>query len=326
MIKYEWREELSASERSEVDALVAESAGYDDEAGFSTVRSDATAALIWSGCQGRVRAYHLLVRLLPGYQYETGLAGGTLVAYLLLNVADTSAEGLVQFVVRPEARSTGIATLTLERVGLPGREGEWSARGARWIRAWAHGNHPAAERMARRFGASNVRRFWRLVRPLGGEQLELPSKYSEGRGLRALADGDDRSALERVYWKAIAAGANEIDLSWMWSQLARGLAEVMVTSRTDGRTEEVGGFVCIGSSQRNGAGPSESVPIRYLVCDPDLRSRGIGHELLTAALRRLGQNGVRQAEIIVDVVDAPMVRLCRKLGFEHDRSDVCYVM
>jgi mycothiol synthase len=92
---------------------------------------------------------------------------------------------VAQLLVRPEHRSLGIATLTLEMLAERPGDG-WAGTGAVSISCWAKGDHPAAERMSRRFGAEVEGATWVLLR--GGERLVL-DPADEAAVLTARHDG-----------------------------------------------------------------------------------------------------------------------------------------
>ena len=140
--------------------MIDEAAAYDEEAGFSSVDL--------SGDPSNCEVFQVLSRATPGMH---GSVDTPLVAYLRLEV-DRAGGALAQMVVRPAYRSLGIATLTLEM--LSEREGDgWAGTGAVSLSCWARGDHPAAERMSRRFGAEIVGEMWTLLR--GNEKLVLDS-------------------------------------------------------------------------------------------------------------------------------------------------------
>lgn len=174
MIVVDWRDELSAAESAELAALIAEAADYDAEAGFSTATPapDVAPDLV---------VFQALARLTPG---RHGSPDAPLAAFLRLDV-DRAGDATAQLVVRPNLRSLGVATLMLET--LAGRDGPgWGGTGAIRIRCWAHANHPAAERMAARFGAEPERVTWRLVR---GSEVRYTGAEDAEAVLAARADG-----------------------------------------------------------------------------------------------------------------------------------------
>lgn len=148
MIDHEWHRELGDDDTRAVRQMLTESAAADAEAGFSGPSLDRRSVPGTS---------HLLVRLRSWGPGSGGPGPGALAAYLRLD-PDPQGPATVSYVVRPELRSLGISTLLVERLGLDlGTAGGWSV--------WACGDHPAAERMARRFGVGVTRRQWRLLAP-----------------------------------------------------------------------------------------------------------------------------------------------------------------
>ncbi|HUR72925.1 MAG TPA: hypothetical protein VMZ00_01540 [Sporichthya sp.] len=170
MITVDFRTELDADERAELEAMIAEAASYDSEAGFSSVE-------FASGPDGKHELFQAVARLNPGMH---GSPDSPLVAFLRLDV-DRAGGALAQMLVRRDYRSLGIGTLMLEL--LSEREGAgWAGTGAVSISGWARGNHPAADRMARRLGAEVDRTVWKLIR---GEGADVEFRY---------VDADDEAA------------------------------------------------------------------------------------------------------------------------------------
>lgn len=174
MITVEVRTELREDDAAEVAAMVAEAAAYDEEAGFSTVEPGLDP-------DTHTEIFHVLSRLTPGLH---GSSETPLAAYLRLAV-DRAGGAAAQMVVRPPYRSLGIATLTLETLGELAGEG-WAGTGAVSITCWANGDHPAAERMSRRFGADIEAATWKLLR--GAETLVVDAA-DESAVLRARHEG-----------------------------------------------------------------------------------------------------------------------------------------
>ncbi|MDN5913741.1 MAG: hypothetical protein L0I76_01255, partial [Pseudonocardia sp.] len=84
-----------------------------------------------------------------------------------LTVGDiASGIGVVELVVDPCRRSIGVATAVLEELGIEaaGAEG-WAGTGLHRLHGVAYGSHPAAGRLARRYGASHTATRHHLVLP-----------------------------------------------------------------------------------------------------------------------------------------------------------------
>ena len=174
MITVDVRDELGDDERAELEALIAEAAAYDEEAGFSTVE------LAPAG-DGNNVVFQAVARLNPGMH---GSPDSPLVGFLRLDV-DRAGGAVAQLLVRPDYRSLGIGTLMLEL--LSEREGDgWAGTGAVSISGWARGSHPAAERMARRLGAELTASSWKLQR---GDEVLYVDADDEPAVLTARRDG-----------------------------------------------------------------------------------------------------------------------------------------
>lgn len=174
MITVEVCTELRQDDAAELAAMIEHAAAYDEEAGFSSVD-------LYADVDDNTELFHVISRLTPGLH---GSAETPIAAYLRLAV-DRAGGAVAQILVRPEYRSLGIATLTLEL--LSERDGDgWAGTGAVSISCWAKGDHPAAERMSRRFGAEAEGATWMLVR--GKEKLIL-DPADEAAVLTARHDG-----------------------------------------------------------------------------------------------------------------------------------------
>ena len=182
MITYSWRTGFDAGEEREVGEMLAEAASADAEAGFPAVSlSEAYPA----------DARHLVVRLLP--DVRPGHEGSSPVAaYLRVEPDPSGGLATVRYVVRPQFRSRGISTLLVEQMGLD--------LGTPGLRVWARGDHPAAQRMARRFeclGVRAARKEWQLLAP---RDAELPPEIAGAvwydpreHGLRIAVDAEDHA-------------------------------------------------------------------------------------------------------------------------------------
>lgn len=314
MITHAWRTALTDDESAEVRALVAEAAEYDDEAGFSRV-------VPAGGDTGQAGegVHQLLVYAQPQESHDPDAQRWPLAAYLRLDVVD--AVGAVQFVVRPEFRSLGVATLTFEKLGtFPGGDTGWCGTGAHVIPAWAHGDHPAADRMARRFGAEAVHRMWQLVKPLSTPDDVPPRELEPGGGtvLSAgeVADQDTTATAERLERDGAAVGVSARGRSHLL-----GDAELLVVRSLAG---DVVGVSRVSSGHSNGAPRKAVGTVLTLSVGGSADRERVSRALLHAAIKRLRAKGIGSVQLYVDAEDETIVHLTRELSFEHDRTDVCY--
>lgn len=288
MITFRWQANLDRAELAEVEELLAAAVPYDAEAGFST--ADARA-------EGGEQTRHLLVRMPPkgerGSSDLDRLPDVSVVAYLRLDVI--GGQGALQFVVHPEFRSLGVGTLLFERLR---DEGGWTeVPGLTAVHSWAHGAHPAADRMATRLGATVTDAWFKTLRFLGGSEPFVA------------ADGD----LEVPVAAAQMVGATSADHQ---SGIAPADVEILAQANTALRAgDAVVGF---------GAGAHD--PAVITLAASDFTSRETARALLTRALIELQAGGARVAQFYVDPLVSKVLSASRELEFQHDQSDLHYVL
>lgn len=301
MITYAWRTGFGPEEERELRDMLAEAAAQDAEAGFPQVSLEQPSA----------GASHLVVRLLPDDRTGRAPAGSPLAAYLRIEPDPDGGPATAHYVVRPAFRSRGISTLLLETIGLEVRaEGGWAGTGAPAVRIWARGDHPAAQRMARRFRRSGVRvarRRWQLLAPLRATSPPVP---------------------DQVPIRRPAGPAESTAAAGLWRRSGRreeppAQAEVLVA----GQAADVVGAVWLDphAGERTEYGTAG----RILAVLADERAREddeVLGALLTAALSGLRDHGLRVAAITVDAEDHALARSCRLAGFMHDRTDTEYTL
>jgi mycothiol synthase len=276
MITCSWRTGFDAGEEREVGEMLAAAAEADAEAGFPAVSL---------GQSYPDDARHLVVRLLP--DSRPGHEGSSPVAaYLRVEPDPDGGAATVRYVVRPEFRSRGISTLLVEKIGL-----DLEASG---LRVWARGDHPAAQRMARRFecfGVQAARREWQLLAPL------RDSGFSEASGVvprpAELAAAASLWGREEPpdHCEVLVAGPDVSGAIWY-------------DPKADERTE-------YGTAGR----------IVAVLGRDELRAG-----LVAAAMAALREGGLLVAAIAVDAEDRALARTCRLLGFRHDRTDIEYTV
>jgi mycothiol synthase len=324
VITYRWYTGTAPDDGDELRRMLADAAAEDAEAGFPKVTADE------SDLAG---AAHLLVWLVPDERPGDGRRVGgipTLAAYLRLE-AGAGGEGLVRFVVRPELRSRGIATMLFEHLGLDVRAaGGWAGTGVCALRGWARGDHPAADRMARRlhrWGVRRTRREWQLSMPLRAGREIGPGSGSvsgsvtsscTGTGIRTYDPGTDRAALARLL---AAAGRAPGPVPDGYLFVATGGVGDGVR---DGGAGELHGAVSVDPDARQRTEYGVAGRITEVVVHPERTDGQMRTNLLVVALESLRDKGSRVAAATVDPEDGGLVRDCRLLGFAHDRTDCLY--
>lgn len=327
MLRVHWRERLEGADRDGVEALVEAARAEDDEAGFSSVTAEEFDRTTLD------HAAHVVVRLLPRSSGRSeGLAQDytddelPLVAYLRLEV--TVDRGEVGYLVHPSYRSLGISTLLFEQLGLDffGPAG-WHDTGARSLLVWAHGAHPATERMSRRFGARPVRRLWRMTRPFHGELASplppAPDPKSTPR-VRAMTT-DDVAAVEGLGRRC--RDRDRVIGRWTVTDLRAFEAGGGTIEPEHALVAEVGGqvvaAVVLSAEPGRDGSRRRTLPIRVLLADEET-DPAVLEELLLGALYALDARGAWAATAYVDSEEIDVAKAALTASLEHEQSDVCY--
>ncbi|AKE88798.1 acetyltransferase [Rhodococcus sp. WB1] len=317
MISYQWCSELDSGDRDEVLALVAAAAEYDEEAGFSRIHPGDVTSTSRDG----VRVSHLPIKARKDLSARDD-APLVIVAYLHLQV-DGEGLGTVQFVVHPDYRSRGVATMLVEEIGLgTTADGGWERTGAVALRCWAYSTHPASERLARRFGIPAVGRLWTLFRHLSGpfaiplDEVAAPEGITTGDA-RPLGDPAVSRAIDEVLDAASLVLAQRERLA---DEIRLGSGNVLVATDSSGAKV---GFVWSDPALSTHL-ELDAASVRALVLTETARGAGLGMTLLTMALGALRDAGAQIALIRIDPDDAGAVRMCRLMAFEQEGEHSCY--
>jgi mycothiol synthase len=313
VISYAWRKVLKPEEDRELREMLAEAAGQDAEAGFPAVSLDQPY---------RDDASHLVVRLLPDGRPGHD-ASAVIAAYLRVEPDPEGGSATARYVVRPRLRSRGISTLLLETLGLDLRAEGWAGTGVSALRVWARGDHPAAQRMARRFGRFGVRagrREWQLLAPLRGPgRVDPPDLAPRPPDLMPRPPGGAADPRPRP-----PGGAAEHDaVTALWQREAdRGDpprdAVVLIAD------PDVAGAVWYDPDAGERTEHGSAGRIVAVLAEPGREEVRAG--LVAAAMTGLRDRGLRVAAITVDADDQALTRVCRLLGFRHDQTDVEYLV
>jgi mycothiol synthase len=189
-----------------------------------------------------------------------------------------------EFTVHPAYRRRGVGgallAALLDRVDGP-----------LWL--WAHGEHPAALRLARR---------------------ALPA----GVALRAFVPGEDEAAVVAV---------NDRAFSWHPEQRRWDTGELVVREAQPW-FDPKGLLLAVDPAGRllgfhwTKVHPNGLGEIYVLAVDPDAQGTGLGATLTVAGLAYLRERGVRQAMLYVESDNTAALRTYHKLGFTHHHTDV----
>jgi mycothiol synthase len=228
-----------------------------------------------------------------------------------------------EFVVDPDARGAGIGTELLERL-IALSPGE--------LLVWAHGDHPAARRLAATHGFEPVRRLLQLRAEVGERALRPPvaSRPAQGPGSSEgapPAQGPDVSSFRvgvddaewlRVNSRAFAFHAeqgsvSQADLDELFREPWFDADDFLLIRDGD----RIAGYCWL--KIEDGIGEFYVVGV-----DPDHQREGLGRALMAAGFARLAEGGIRTAALYVESDNDPAVALYRDLGFTDHTVDIQY--
>jgi mycothiol synthase len=224
----------------------------------------------------------------------------------VLAIGDVAAallgEGEAEFVVDPDARRHGHGAALLESLleRVPG------------LRVWAHGDHPAARRLAETHALVPVRELLQLrasgfdTRPTSSAAAQ-PAKDSDlddwvALNARAFASHPEQGAVTRA------------DLDVLMAEPWFDPADFLLLRDEGG---ELVGYCWL--KVEHGIGEFYVVGV-----SPDRQGEGLGRRLVEAGLARLAERGIRTAALYVEADNEPALRLYRSFGFADHAVDIQY--
>lgn len=217
--------------------------------------------------------------------------------------------GELDLVVDPLFRGLGFGEAMLDGVLA-------TAKGT--LSAWSHGDHPAAARLAERFGFEPVRRLLRLTATVAAPAPaveEVPAPFS----LSAFRPGADEEEWVELNASVFASHPEQgsLTLADLRDRMAEpwfDAGDLLVLRDADGRMV---GFDWL--KVEDGA-----AEIYVLGVDPRLAGRGLGRALLRAGLARLADRGAERVDLYVEGDNTTALALYRSVGFADDAADVQY--
>jgi len=293
MIRYQWIDDVTGRTAADLAALLDDAVEYDAEAGFST--ADPVAPPPEEGA-----THHLLVTMPPkgsrGSPDLDALPDVGAVAYLRLDLREGVGE--VQLVVHREFRSRGVATLLFEKLAEE-PEGWASIAGLERVRGWAHGSHPAAERLAWRFGAMEEARLHKTVCLLGGRAPFVPRA-----GLEAVSETE----------------AGEVGEEMPGHDRSMAPADRATRERLTTFCSVASGALVV-AGPRSDESPSSPAPVSLPLA---VANKDDIEALLSGVMERAQTDGARILQLYVAADDDLVLHVSRELGFFHDQDDRVY--
>lgn len=253
-------------------------------------------------------------------------------------IGEEGGQDVLELVVRPNCRQHGIGGQLAE--ALADEVFDPAVAAGRTLRAWAHGEHDAAGRLATRFEWASVRELWRM-RLTTLEDLpaaELPGDVI----LRTFRPGSDEEAWLKANAAAFAGHPEQgrLTMEDLRSRMEEDWFDpegFLLAWDADGAQEQLLGFhwtkVHPAETDSEGgdgegtrpSGRSEDLGEVYVVgVVPDAQGRGLGKALTLAGIEHLRAQGLGAIMLYVDSENTAAVELYRRLGFTRWDVDTMY--
>ena len=180
-------------------------------------------------------------------------------------------------------------------------------------RAWSHGNHPAAARLAERHGWRRVRDLWVMRR---SAEPRPPVEPPPGVEVRSWQDGD-RDELLRVNAAAFAShpeqgSMDEANLALRMAEPWFDPAGLIVAADASGRM--------LGFHWTKQQSPQQG-EVYVVAVDPAAQGRGLGRLVTNAGLAHLAAQGVSEVILYVESDNHRALATYSSLGFSHADAD-----
>ncbi|KDN23856.1 mycothiol synthase [Amycolatopsis rifamycinica] len=261
-----------------------------------------------------------------GGEHLVACIEGEVVGYAHLDTTgDSFGHQVAELFVHPAHRNRGYGAKLLQAL---------DERAAVGFRVWAHGDHPAAQRLARKTGLERKREL--LILHVDVEGADWPEPVlRDGVSLRTFVTGQDEDAVVRVNARAFdwhpeqgALTADDVraDERRPWFDPGGFFLAVEKNTANGSLEDTVIGFHWTKVHEPTpGRFGGERVGEVYVVgVDPAAQGGGLGRALTLAGLRYLAGRGLRQIILYVEGDNAPALAVYSKLGFTRHETDVQY--
>jgi mycothiol synthase len=248
--------------------------------------------------------------------------GGVLAGYGHLDPTDPVEGPAGEMVIDPAARRQGLG-LVLGRALVA----EAAPAG---LRLWAHGDLPAAARLAAAAGFQRSRALWQMRRSLQ-TRIDKP-QFADGVSVRTFKIGGDEDEWVALNHRAFSRHPEQ----GAWTRADLDMREREPWFDADGffLAEKDGQLIGFhwtkvhGGSDRGvdeGGHGHEPIGEVYVVgVDPGARGTGLGRALTLTGLRYLRGRGLAQVMLYVDETNTAAIGLYESLGFIHWDTDVMF--
>jgi mycothiol synthase len=255
--------------------------------------------------------------------------GGRLAGYGHLDPTDRVEGPAAEMVIRPALRRRGLGRAVGSALVSEADGGD--------LRLWAHGDLPAAARLAATVGFHRSRALWQMRRSLSSE-LDEP-RLPAGISVRTFRVGLDEDAWLGLNSRAFARHPEQ----GAWTRADLELREREPWFDPAGfflaeRGGTLAGFhwtkvhgsvrrdaAAVGGGAPQAASDHEVMGEVYVVgVDPDERGTGLGRALTLVGMRYLRSLGLAEVMLYVDESNTAAIALYAALGFEHSGTDVMF--
>ena len=262
----------------------------------------------------------------PGAARDVVLTvAGEIAGYAHLDLQETEASG--ELVVHPGRRGQGLGRALVRELT--------AAADGRALHVWAHGDQPAAARLAAAAGFERFRALWQMRRALR-DRLDQPA-FPAGRTLRTFVPGQDEEEWLSLNSRAFAqhpeqGGWTRHDLELREREPWFDPAGFFIATR-DGvmagfhwtKVHPPGEQDGPGEAGTGPGGEGPAIGEVYVVgVDPAEQGSGLGRALTLAGLHHLRAAGLAEVMLYVDEDNVPAIRLYEALGFARTRTDAMY--
>jgi len=243
------------------------------------------------------------------------VTGGEIAGYAHLDRQPAEASG--ELVVHPDRRGRGLGRALVSELT--------TAADGRILRIWAHGEQPAAARLAAATGFERFRALAQMRRPLRDELAA--AAFPAGRTLRTFVPGQDEDEWLTLNSRAFAKHPEQ----GSWTSRDLELREREPWFDPDGffiaeRDGAMAGFHWTKVHPAGGQdSPERAIGEVYVVgVDPAEQGSGLGRALTLAGLHHLRDEGLAEVMLYADEDNVPAIRLYEALGFSRTRTDAMY--
>jgi mycothiol synthase len=236
----------------------------------------------------------------------------TIAGYAHLDRASPGEGPSGELVVHPGYRKQGLG-LALTRALV-------AEAGGQPLRVWAHGDRPAAGRLAAAAGFGLVRSLWQMRRPLADEIA--PPELAGGITIRPFAVGRDEDAWLAVNGRAFAHHPEQG--GWTRDDLEMREREPWFDPEGFFLAERDGRLVGFHWTKVHGEGAEPIGEVYVVGVDPGEQGTGLGRALTVIGLRYLRSRQLSQVMLYVDGTNTAAIRLYESLGFSRWNTDVMF--